>query len=63
LFAAHTSVPIAWGTLSLPVWSTLQPAAFMISLLAFALMFVFHRGLAVTLTACVVAGMVYSLIT
>jgi hypothetical protein len=35
----------------------------MISLLAFALMFVFHRGLAVTLTACVVAGMVYSLIT
>lgn len=61
LFSEQTSVPFAWGTLSFPVWSTLQPAACVISLLAFALMFVFHRGLAVTLTACVVAGMIYSL--
>ncbi len=63
LFSAQASIPVSWGTLSVPVWSSIQPAACVISLLAIALMFIFHRGLAVTLSACVIAGMLYNLFT
>ena len=62
LFSTQTAVPLAWGSLSIPVWNTIQPAACVISLLAFALMFLFHRGLAMTLIVCVLAGMIYSVL-
>jgi len=61
LFSAQATIPFLWGNISVPVWPTVQPAACLISLLAFALVFVFHRGLAVTLTACVAAGVLYRL--
>ena len=56
LFAEHRSAAIGWGEVSLPEWSTVSPEACVISLLAAVMIFVFHRGLTVTLLTCVTAG-------
>lgn len=45
----------------IPVWKSFQPAAAMISMVALLLMFVFHRGLAVTLTVCCGLGLLVRL--
>lgn len=62
LFQHQATRVIGWGQISIPVWSTVQPAACVISLLAIVMVFVFHRGIAGTLSACVLAGVVYRLI-
>lgn len=59
LFEQKAVMSFAWGDLTVPIWSSVQPGACAISLLAFLLMFAFHRGLATTLTACVVSGLLY----
>lgn len=39
-----------------PQWDTLKPTALIVTVLAFVLTFAFHRGLAVTLSTCVIVG-------
>jgi chromate transporter len=59
LFAERSVTQFGWATLTAPVWSTIQPGACLISLLAMALIFVFKRGLAMTLTVSVIGGILY----
>ena len=62
LFASQHTLTIGLATLPVPDWTSVRPAACLISLLAMTLMFVFHRGLVITLTACVLAGFVAQLL-
>lgn len=43
-------------TLQVPVWSTLSVPSLALAVLAFVLMFVFHRGMLLTLAVCAAAG-------
>ena len=61
LFEKHSTLVIGPASISVPVWSSVLPSACLISVLAFVIMFVLHRGLAVTLATCVVAGFVLRL--
>ena len=58
LFANQQVLKLGPATLAFPDWSSVRPAACLISVLAMTLMFVLHRGLAVTLSVCVAAGLV-----
>ncbi len=58
LFEKHSTLIIGPASISIPVWSSVLPGACLISVLAFVVMFVLHRGLAVTLATCVTAGFV-----
>jgi chromate transporter len=62
LFEKHSTLVIGPASISVPVWSSILPGACAISVLAFVIMFVLHRGLAVTLATCVAAGFVLRLI-
>jgi chromate transporter len=62
LFLQTRTVPLFHGEVTLPVWSTIRPDACAVSLVAFVLIFVFHRGLAFTLSSCVLAGIVVRLV-
>jgi chromate transporter len=62
LFEKHSTQMIGPASISIPVWSSVLPGACVISVLAFVVMFVLHRGLAVTLATCVTAGFVLRLI-
>lgn len=62
LFSAQTSATLGGVTLYFPIRDSFQPAACGLALLAFVLVFVLHRSLAVTLTVCVAAGVMLHLI-
>lgn len=62
LFEKHSTQMIGPASISIPVWSSVLPGACVISVLAVVVMFIFHRGLAVTLLTCVTAGFVLRLI-
>lgn len=65
-FALHTlfgevrEAPLAWATVDVPVLSTLNPAALLLTAAAIIAMFRFKVGVLPVLAACSAAGLVYS---
>jgi len=57
LFSKQSSLTLGGMTLAVPVWSSIQPAACGITLVAMILTLVLHRSLPVTLVTCVVLGL------
>ncbi len=62
IFGEVQRVPVGPAVFDLPVWSTLQPAALALALLAGVLLFGFKLGLARVLAVCAVAGLGVSLL-
>lgn len=58
LFEKHSDFAIGPALITSPVWSTLVPGALAVTVLAFVVMFVLHRGLVVTLVTSVISGFV-----
>lgn len=62
LFAEQVRIPVAWGLVTIPDWSTIRLDACAVTVLGGLLLLVFHRGMTVTLTACIVAGFLLRMI-
>lgn len=60
LFREAVDVQQGFGSLTVPVWSSLRPDALVIAAMACVLLLVLHRSLALTLCVCVAAGFVLS---
>jgi len=63
LFGQTAEYSLDWISLSYPVPATIRPDAVIIAALAGVLLLVLHRGLAVTLATCVVAGAILRSLT
>jgi chromate transporter len=63
LFRRSAEYSMGWISLPYPIFATLRPDAVIIAALAAVLLLVLHRGLAVTLTTCVIAGAILRSLT
>lgn len=59
LFAKVREFDFGWGTLTLPEWSTIQPAMLLLAAGAALAMFKYKRGMLETLAACAILGILF----